>query len=124
MRASEHLSFVEDTALSEAYLRPRNSAERRDAPHWRAAEQEQDVEDPQQNGRGHHPLLLRSCLQRQQRRDANLSAAAQYIANNNSSFSCINYGYRKISDLIKATDMFEMKRRDGAAIYLRDKRAA
>ena len=70
--------------------------------------------------------LLRTAVEQTGDEDgwANLSTAAQYIANNNSSFSSINYGFRKISDLIKATDMFEMKRRDGAAIYLRDKRAA
>jgi len=51
---------------------------------------------------------------------ANMGQVASYISNNNSSFSSINYGYRKISDLIKATDLFKIEMRNGTAMYIRD----
>lgn len=51
---------------------------------------------------------------------ANMGQVASYISNNNSSFSSINYGYRKISDLIKATDLFKIELRNGTAMYIRD----
>jgi hypothetical protein len=51
---------------------------------------------------------------------ANMGQVASYISNNNSSFSSINYGYRRISDLIKATDLFEIELRSGTAVYVRD----
>lgn len=51
---------------------------------------------------------------------ANMGQVGSYIANNNSSFSSINYGYRKISDLIKATELFKSELRNGTALYIRD----
>jgi len=51
---------------------------------------------------------------------ANMGTVASYISNNNSSFSSINYGYRKISDLIKATDLFNVELRNGTAMYIKD----
>lgn len=51
---------------------------------------------------------------------ANMGMVASYISNNNSSFSSINYGYRKISDLIKATDLFNVELRNGTAMYIKD----
>lgn len=51
---------------------------------------------------------------------ANMGQVASYIANNNSSFSSINYGYRRVSDLIKVTDLFIIEVRNGTAMYLRD----
>ena len=51
---------------------------------------------------------------------ANMGQVGSYISNNNSSFSSINYGYRKISDLIKATDLFKIELRNGTAMYIRD----
>ena len=51
---------------------------------------------------------------------ANMGQVASYIANNNSSFSSVNYGYRRISDLIKATDLFDIELRNGTAMYIRD----
>jgi hypothetical protein len=45
-----------------------------------------------------------------------------YISNN-SSFSSINYGYKKISDLIRVSELFEMEmRKDGTAMYIKDVR--
>ena len=54
---------------------------------------------------------------------ANMGAVASYISNNNSSFSSLNYGYRKISDLIKATDLFKVEMRNGTAMYIKDSRS-
>ncbi len=51
---------------------------------------------------------------------ANMGQVASYISNNNSSFSPVNYGYKRISDLIKASDLFEIEMRNGTAMYLRD----
>ncbi len=51
---------------------------------------------------------------------ANLGHVGQYISNN-SSFSPINYGYKKLSDLIKATDLFQMDKRE-KSIVIRDNR--
>ncbi|MFK7831089.1 MAG: NYN domain-containing protein [Congregibacter sp.] len=54
---------------------------------------------------------------------ANMGRVANYISNNNSSFSAVNYGYRRISDLIKATDFFEIDMRNGGtAMYVKDSR--
>lgn len=53
---------------------------------------------------------------------SHLSRIANYISNN-SSFSSINYGYKKLGDLIRAIDLFEIEMRDnGSAMYIRDKR--
>lgn len=51
---------------------------------------------------------------------ANMGRVASYISNNNSSFSSINYGYKKISDLIKATELFNVELRNGTAMYIKD----
>ena len=51
---------------------------------------------------------------------ANMGQVASYISNNNSSFSSINYGYRRVSDLIRATDLFDVDMRNGTAMYIRD----
>ena len=49
-----------------------------------------------------------------------MGMVASYISNNNSSFASINYGYKKISELIKATELFEIELRNGTAMYVRD----
>jgi uncharacterized protein (TIGR00288 family) len=51
---------------------------------------------------------------------ANMGQVASYVSNNNSSFSSINYGYKRISDLIKATELFEVELRNGTAMYIKD----
>lgn len=51
---------------------------------------------------------------------ANMGQVASYISNNNSSFSSINYGYKRVSDLMKATELFEIELRNGTAMYIRD----
>jgi len=40
---------------------------------------------------------------------------------NQASFDARNYGYRKLSDLIEATELFEVKRQN-QAVFIRDKR--
>lgn len=53
---------------------------------------------------------------------AHMSRVGHYISNN-SSFSAINYGYKKLGDLIRATELFETElRNDGTAIYIKDAR--
>lgn len=54
---------------------------------------------------------------------SNMGLVGSYISNNNSSFSSINYGYRKISELIRATELFEIVKRNGSALYIRDPKA-
>jgi uncharacterized protein (TIGR00288 family) len=68
--------------------------------------------------------LLRTAVEQTADDDdwANLGQVASYISNNVASFSSINYGYRRISDLIKATGFFDVELRNGTAMYLRDKR--
>jgi uncharacterized protein (TIGR00288 family) len=42
------------------------------------------------------------------------------IMKNNRSFSVVNYGYTKLIDLIKATNLYETETRRGSAIYIRE----
>lgn len=51
---------------------------------------------------------------------AHMSKVGSYISNN-SSFSSINYGYTKLGDLIRASELFEVKM-DGSAMYIKDVR--
>lgn len=53
---------------------------------------------------------------------ANMGQVANYISNNNSSFSSINYGYQRTSDLIRATELFDVEMRNGTAMYIKDPR--
>lgn len=53
---------------------------------------------------------------------AELGRVGHYISNN-SSFSSINYGYKKLGDLIKVSELFDIEmRRDGKAMYIKDAR--
>jgi uncharacterized LabA/DUF88 family protein len=57
---------------------------------------------------------------------ANISFVGQHIANQ-SSFDSRNYGYRKLSELIEVTELFDMEKRnvrdDGSySLYIRDRR--
>jgi len=54
---------------------------------------------------------------------SHMSKVGSYISNNNSSFSSINYGYKKLGDLIKASELFNIEmRNNGAAMYIKDVR--
>lgn len=68
--------------------------------------------------------LLRTAVEQASDDDgwAHLGRVGQYISNN-SSFSPINYGYKKIGDLIRASELFDIEmRKDGTAMYIRDAR--
>lgn len=52
---------------------------------------------------------------------SHLSQVAVYIHNNNSSFSVVNYGFKKLGDLIRASELFEIDMRyDGTAMFIRN----
>jgi len=68
--------------------------------------------------------LLRTSVEQSSDEDgwSQLSKVGHYISNN-SSFSPINYGFQKLSDLIKTTELFEIEtRKNNAALYIKDKR--
>lgn len=68
--------------------------------------------------------LLRTAVEQTSEDDdwALMSKVGHYVSNN-SSFSAINYGYKKLSDLIRASDLFEFEmRNDGSAMYIKDVR--
>jgi uncharacterized protein (TIGR00288 family) len=69
--------------------------------------------------------LLRTAVEQTADDDgwANMGQVASYISNNAASFSSVNYGYRRVSELIKATGLFDIEMRSGTAMYLRDKRS-
>jgi len=67
--------------------------------------------------------LLRTAAEQTAEDDgwAHLSRVGSYISNNNSSFSSINYGYKKLGDLIKITELFNIEmRNNGTAMYIKD----
>ena len=54
---------------------------------------------------------------------AHMSKVGSYISNNNSSFSSVNYGYKKLGDLIKVSELFDIEmRNNGTAMYIKDVR--
>ncbi len=68
--------------------------------------------------------LLRTAVEQTSEDDdwAHMGQVGQYISNN-SSFSPVNYGYKKLSDLTRVTELFEMElRNDGKAMYIKDAR--
>lgn len=68
--------------------------------------------------------LLRTAVEQTSEDDnwAHMSKVGHYISNN-SSFSSINYGYKKLGDLIRATELFEEEmRKGGTAMYIKDSR--
>lgn len=68
--------------------------------------------------------LLRTAVEQTSDDDgwADMSRVGSYISNN-SSFSSINYGYKKSGDLIRASELFEIEmRKDGKTMCIRDVR--
>lgn len=68
--------------------------------------------------------LLRTAVEQTSEDDnwALMSKVGHYVSNN-SSFSAINYGYKKLSDLIRASDLFEFEmRNDGSGLHIKDVR--
>ena len=68
--------------------------------------------------------LLRNAVEQTSGDDdwALMSNVGKYISNN-SSFSPVNYGYIKLGELIRATELFETEmRNDGKSLYIKDVR--
>lgn len=66
--------------------------------------------------------LLRTAVEQTSDDDgwADLSRVGSYISNN-SSFSSINYGYKRLGDLIRTSELFEVEmKKDGKAMYIKD----
>lgn len=66
--------------------------------------------------------LLRTAAEQTSEDDgwAHMSRVGHYISNN-SSFSSINYGYKKLGDLIRASELFNIEmRNNGSAMYIKD----
>lgn len=68
--------------------------------------------------------LLRKAVEQTSEEDgwSPLGGVGSYISNN-SSFSPVNYGYKKLSELIKACKLFEIEmRNNNSAMYIKDAR--
>lgn len=68
--------------------------------------------------------LLRTAVEQSADEDgwSHLGRVGHYISNK-TSFSPINYGYKKISELIRVSDLFEIKMKDDkTGMYIRDSR--
>jgi len=68
--------------------------------------------------------LLRTSVEQTSEEDgwAHLSKVGKYISNN-SSFSPVNYGYKKLSDLIKSSELFEVEMiNNNTSIHIKDAR--
>jgi len=68
--------------------------------------------------------LLRNAVEQTAEEDgwAHLGRVGQYISNN-TSFSPINYGYKKLSDIIRISDLFKIEMRmNNSVMYIKDSR--
>jgi hypothetical protein len=68
--------------------------------------------------------MLRNAVEEKADEDgwSNFSQVNHYI-NNNTSFSSINYGYKRLSDLIRETGLFDIEmRNNNSAMYLKKKK--
>jgi len=68
--------------------------------------------------------MLRTAVEQSSEDDewATMSRVGSYISNN-SSFSAKNFGYNKLGDLIRATELFDAEmRNDGKTMFIRDSR--
>ena len=68
--------------------------------------------------------LLRTAVEQISEDDnwAHMGQVGAYISNN-SSFSSINYGYKKLGDLIRETELFDIEmRNNGSSMYIKDSR--
>ncbi len=52
---------------------------------------------------------------------SHMGRVGQYIANK-TSFSPLNYGYKKLGDIIRVSDLFDIKMKNGTTMYVRDAR--
>jgi len=69
--------------------------------------------------------MLRQAIEASEDNDgwANLGSIGKHISNH-ASFDQRNYGFRKLSDLFSAIDLFEMKQTNGSVTWVKDKRRA
>ncbi len=67
--------------------------------------------------------LLRTAVEQSVEDDgwAYLGIVGQYISNN-TSFSPINYGYKKLGEIIKVSELFEVEMRNKSKMYIKDGR--
>lgn len=68
--------------------------------------------------------LLRNAAEQTAQEDgwSHLGRVGQYISNN-TSFSPINYGYKKLSDLIRVSELFHIDmRKNKSVMYIKDSR--
>ncbi len=68
--------------------------------------------------------LLRTAVEQASGEDgwSHLGQVGQYISNK-TSFSPVNYGYKKLGDLIRVSDLFDIEmRNDNSVMYIRDSR--
>lgn len=68
--------------------------------------------------------LLRTAVEQSADEDgwSHLGRVGQYISNK-TSFSPVNYGYKKLGDLIRVSDLFEISmRNDNSVMYIKDSR--
>ena len=75
-------------------------------------------------GDGSLVKLLRNAVEQTAEEDgwAHLGRVGQYISNN-TSFSPINYGYKKLSDIIRVSDLFKIEMRmNNSVMYIKDTR--
>lgn len=68
--------------------------------------------------------LLRTAVEQTSDDDgwAPLGSVGKYISNN-SSFSPVNYGYKKLSDLVRASELFEVQMGKNNSMYVKDLRS-
>lgn len=68
--------------------------------------------------------LLRTAVDQTANDDgwSDMSRVGSYISNNNPSFSPVNYGYRRLSDLLKATEFFKIDHQE-TRMLVRDPRS-
>ncbi len=86
----------------------------------------QDLKKSRNELRGDAGLvkILRNAVEHTAEDDgwAHLAKVGQYISNN-TSFSPINYGYKKLSDLMRASDLFQITMRmNNSVMYIKDNR--
>ncbi|WP_028317752.1 NYN domain-containing protein [Desulfobulbus elongatus] len=68
--------------------------------------------------------LLRNAAEQTAEEDgwSHLGRVGQYISNT-TSFSPVNYGYKKLSDLVRMTDLFQVEmRKNNSVMYIKDSR--
>ena len=67
--------------------------------------------------------LLRTAIEQTIEDDgwAYLGLAGKYISNN-SSFSPVNYGYKKLSEIVRVSELFEIEMRNKSMMYIKDAR--